>query len=192
MESLKFEQIYSQVEYLKGWMGKEDCRALYDYAKNISGLILEIGSFMGISTKVLALSSSQSQVISIDPYFSVHPSSGENDPEYVMERCIHEMFNFNWTLIRDKSQNAGKIWNRPIDFLHIDGDHHYEEVKQDIELFVPHVKKGCYVFFHDYVVKGGKEPDGRDEYGIVQAIDETKDYFDEIKVVSGFGVCRKK
>lgn len=37
----------------------------------------------------------------------------------------------------------------PIDFLFIDGDHSYEGVKRDFEIYSQFVKKGGYVAFHD-------------------------------------------
>jgi predicted O-methyltransferase YrrM len=41
----------------------------------------------------------------------------------------------------------------PLDFLFIDGDHSYEGVKQDFEMYSPLVRKGGLVAFHD--VAGG-------------------------------------
>lgn len=41
--------------------------------------------------------------------------------------------------------------NRKIDFLFIDGDHTYEGVKKDFEMYSPLVKKGGIIAFHDIV-----------------------------------------
>ena len=40
---------------------------------------------------------------------------------------------------------------RQIDFLFIDGDHTYEGVKQDFQMYSPLVRKGGVVAFHDVV-----------------------------------------
>ena len=186
---MNFEEIYGQVKDLKGWMGEEDCLALYEHTKDLkNSLIVEIGSFMGISTKVMALSSPTSKVIAIDPYLTVHPSSGLSNPRYVKKEFLKATKGLNVELIPDLSENVGKTWQKPIDFLHIDGDHHYNFVIKDINLFVPHVKSDCYVFFHDYTARGQKG-----EYGIVEAIEKTKEkYFSEVKRVSGFARCRTK
>jgi predicted O-methyltransferase YrrM len=40
---------------------------------------------------------------------------------------------------------------RPLDFLLIDGDHSYEGVKRDFELYAPLVAPGGYIAFHDIV-----------------------------------------
>lgn len=39
-----------------------------------------------------------------------------------------------------------------IDFLFIDGDHSYDGVKQDFEMYVPFVKTGGIIAFHDIVI----------------------------------------
>lgn len=187
---MTFEEIFTQIENIEGWMGKPDCEALYNYAKDVKGLIVEIGSYLGRSTKLIALSSPESKIISIDPIISPKKDS-----------LINTMKGFNWSLINNKSQEIGKTWSSPIDFIHIDGDHTYESVKKDIELYSPFVLKGNYVLLHDYVVTGnpqeviGKKDERyfNKEYGIIRALEETKyKYFDEVKIVSGFACCRKK
>lgn len=191
---MTFEEIYNQIKDLKGWMPEKDCEMLWQYTKELKkALIVEIGCFMGRSTKTMALSSPTSQIIGIDPSLTVHSSSGETDPEYVMKRLKKVMKGLNWKLIRVKSQDIGQTWDKPIDFLHIDGDHHVVALKKDIELFVPHVKKGSYVFFHDYNNFGSDEDSG----GLVKwVVDNIADkYFDEVisePQVYGFAICRKK
>jgi predicted O-methyltransferase YrrM len=53
------------------------------------------------------------------------------------------------TVIRSYSEDAAHGWSRPIDLLFIDGDHSYEGVKRDWELFIPHVRPFGIVLFHD-------------------------------------------
>ena len=42
-----------------------------------------------------------------------------------------------------------------LDVLYIDGDHSYEGVKKDIEIYTPSVRVGGYVLFHDYLGEEG-------------------------------------
>jgi len=49
------------------------------------------------------------------------------------------------TLARLKKALAGRV----IDFLYIDGDHTYEGVKQDYEMYSPLVRPGGIIAFHD-------------------------------------------
>jgi predicted O-methyltransferase YrrM len=50
-------------------------------------------------------------------------------------------------------QTVGRVrvllGGRPIDYLFIDGDHRYEAVRRDFELFTPLVRPGGIVAFHD-------------------------------------------
>jgi predicted O-methyltransferase YrrM len=43
---------------------------------------------------------------------------------------------------------------RAIDFLYIDGDHAYDGVKMDFQIYAPLVRKGGLVAFHDIVTTG--------------------------------------
>jgi hypothetical protein len=43
------------------------------------------------------------------------------------------------------------LGTRPIDFLFIDGDHSYEGVQQDFEMYSPMVASGGLIAFHDIV-----------------------------------------
>lgn len=57
-----------------------------------------------------------------------------------------------WTYIQSDSAKAGQTWEHgPIDFLMIDAGHEYPEVVADRQAWIPHVKPGGYVFFHDYL-----------------------------------------
>lgn len=51
-----------------------------------------------------------------------------------------------------------------LDFVFIDGNHAYEYVKEDIQLWAPKVKPGGLIVGHDYVAKPG--------YGVIQAVNE--------------------
>ena len=62
------------------------------------------------------------------------------------------------------SQDHGKKWDSEIDMVYIDGDHSYESVKEDIELWVPWVKKNGFIAFHDYGTPHTP--------GVVKAVDE--------------------
>ena len=46
------------------------------------------------------------------------------------------------------------LGNRTIDFLFIDGDHTYQGVKMDFEMYSPLVRKGGLIAFHDIVTCG--------------------------------------
>lgn len=55
-----------------------------------------------------------------------------------------------WQFYQDYSFNIhDKFKNESFDFVFIDGDHTYDAVYQDFELYLPKVKTGGLVFMHD-------------------------------------------
>jgi hypothetical protein len=60
-----------------------------------------------------------------------------------------------------KSSEVAKDINEPLDFVYIDGNHRYEYVKEDIEVYYPKIKLGGVIGGHDF--KSG-------EPGVVKAV----------------------
>ena len=57
----------------------------------------------------------------------------------------------NYQIIRDISSNAVKQFqDNSLDFVYIDGDHCYEAVKTDLNIWYPKVRKGGILCGHDY------------------------------------------
>lgn len=50
-------------------------------------------------------------------------------------------------LVKQRLQEV--LQERPIDFLFLDGDHSYEGIKQDFEMYAPLVRSGGMIAFHD-------------------------------------------
>jgi predicted O-methyltransferase YrrM len=53
----------------------------------------------------------------------------------------------HWHVAR--SQDVGRGWTEPVDVVFIDGDHSPEGVREDWDVWHPHVKPGGFVAFHD-------------------------------------------
>jgi len=49
-----------------------------------------------------------------------------------------------------RSRDVGRHWKWPIDMVYIDGDHSYSATRADIQTWVPWVKDGGLIAFHDY------------------------------------------
>lgn len=60
-----------------------------------------------------------------------------------------ELLRVNSQLEETKRKLTTLLDDRPIDFLFIDGDHRYEGVKKDYELYAPLVRPGGLIVFHD-------------------------------------------
>lgn len=83
-----------------------------------------------------------------------------------------DLINF-WTV---DSERAGDRWlwqtGKFIDFLIVGGDHSYDGVLLDIQIWLPFVRVGGYVLFHDYLERpGGFNGGGEWEPGsVAQAV----------------------
>jgi hypothetical protein len=66
------------------------------------------------------------------------------------------------------AEAAGRFEPGQLDFVYIDAQHHYEAVKEDIELWYPKLARGGILAGHDYL--DGSRPNG--EFGVKRAVDE--------------------
>lgn len=91
-----------------------------------------------------------------------------------------------------------KIFPQPqmVDVLFIDGDHSYEGVKSDFELYEKEVKSGGLIIFHDIVQDWGQrygKPTNKFTGGVPQFYSEVKDKYEHKEFVEnvdqdGFGI----
>jgi predicted O-methyltransferase YrrM len=58
----------------------------------------------------------------------------------------------------------GSLRGQKIDFLFIDGDHSYEGVKKDFEMYAPLVRNGGIIGFHDIAVNRGQKAEPVRDY----------------------------
>jgi len=121
------------------------------------GAIVEIGSFKGRSTVMLAKVASHYRggpVVAIDPHNSPILLDHQADPEassyrdFVASMQAAGVSN-HVEAHREYSAEVAQSWNRPIRLLWIDGDHSYEGAKKDLDGFFPHLVSGGVVAFHD-------------------------------------------
>lgn len=116
--------------------------------------MLEVGSYMGESTKIFAATGIYNRVIAVDPH--------EGHEEF------NELFGYDWEtvknefhlntknfkcieLIQDYSYNIiDSIPDEEFHFIYIDADHSYESVKNDINMMYDKVKIGGFIGGHDY------------------------------------------
>ena len=84
------------------------------------------------------------------------------------------------TQILGDSKRIGKDWTLKIDILFIDGNHSESGVRGDIEAWLPHVKRGGFIIFHDY--QDSKWPSVKRAVDKLMASYKTVDIVDCIKV----------
>lgn len=130
---------------------------LLSLAQEIAGLrprtAMEIGTFLGGTLFLLCrLAESDARIISLDLYRGrlggirklIYYSFLRNGQRLkVIEADSHS----EHTL----SRVAKNLDEAKLDFLFIDGDHSYEGVKRDFEMYSPLVRSGGVIAFHDIV-----------------------------------------
>tara|TARA_B110000967_G_scaffold123592_1_gene126199 strand:+ start:390 stop:1010 length:621 start_codon:yes stop_codon:yes gene_type:complete len=137
--------------------------------------MLEIGSHMGESTALFAMSKLFTEIHCIEPF------SGEeefNDDNLCDWGFVENQFLLNTrhhtNIIHHKhfSQDIHeKFEDDFFDFIYIDADHSYESVKSDLINYIPKIKDNGFVGGHDY--KYPQSPERQPPFaGCVKAIDE--------------------
>lgn len=132
-------------------MTEKEAKELYLCAKSVQeeGIWVEIGTWKGASIRIInaAKSKKKGKVFTIDNFRTDIFPSGRGVKEETIEYLKKEKV----TLLIGESEDAAKTWSEGvIDFLFIDGDHRYEGVAADIKNWLPYVRKGGKVLFHDY------------------------------------------
>ncbi len=144
------------------------------------GTILEIGCYGGLSTSYLAQgrrdAGNRAHIFAVDPFDSDLDKQAdltdgcvalEAKPsrQSVEDRLHQAGFGERLTLIEGYSQEVARGWDRPIDFLWIDGNH--DQAEQDFRDFVPHLTPHARVAIHD----------AHPRYGLPQVADAARRIF---------------
>ena len=153
----KIERVKRIIENVEGWLQEKEGEFLYLMAKKVSGehAIIEIGSWKGKSTICLALGSkagNKAKVYAIDPHSgplhrAIYGEVGTFE-DFKRNICSAGCEDIVAPIVKT-SEEAVEGWNKPVEFLFIDGAHEYEFVKLDFELWHPHLIEGGVIAFHD-------------------------------------------
>ncbi len=155
------DSAWQEAKKVPGFLSEDEARFLGMVAACTpsQGAIVEIGSFKGKSTVMLAKVAQHygcGPVIAIDPH-------NFNDPELqeyksVPDDSTFDAFQRNLEAAgvagivdarRAFSKDVAATWTGSIRFLWIDGDHTYPGAKSDFDGFFPHVVPEGVVAFHD-------------------------------------------
>lgn len=157
--SLFVEKLLADVGPVEGYLSPNEMRflALLGSCPTAHGDVLEIGSFKGKSTIILAKSAAlagDGMIHAVDPLTS--PS--ETDPDLPDGESALADFRSNIerhgvaeriTLHQMLSSQLAPSWDKKLRLLWIDGDHTYAGTRIDIESFAPHVADKGIVAIHD-------------------------------------------
>jgi predicted O-methyltransferase YrrM len=150
------------INKIDGLLFEEESDLLYSSAKNCQGkgVIVEIGSWKGKSAVCLALGSkagSNVMVYCVDPHQDTpthkHFGVKRTYADFIENIKIAGVDDIVLPITKTSKEAAG-AFNEPIEFLFIDGEHDFESVKSDVELWFPKVIDGGIIAFHDYSASG--------------------------------------
>lgn len=153
------ENLLREIETVEGYLSPNEIRflALLAAVPTADGEILEIGSFKGKSTIILAKSAAltdNAKVHAVDPMIA--PSETDPDlkgdassfPDFQKNIEKHKVAE-NIEFHQNFSFELAEKWNKPLRFLWIDGDHTYKGTKLDFDGFAEHLSDGAIVAIHD-------------------------------------------
>lgn len=132
---------------------------IYDLIVNlVPGTIVELGSFYGCSSfaigQAIKDNGLESELWSIDVWeamddYTKHSYEADIYHEFlnVRDKCYSERYIKTLKTTFDEARK--QFGNKQIDLLHIDGSHHYDDVKHDFQYWKDSLKDDAIILFHD-------------------------------------------
>lgn len=149
-----------------GWMEIEVQEVLFNAARLADdGLVVEIGSYQGLSTANMAAGrklrekTDKQKMFAIDPFCDEFDKGGTNNRDHFqpifeenMRRCdVLDMINIICALSKDVH---GQFQPNSIEVLFVDGDHTYEGIRADYDNYIDKLMFEGLVMFHDAPFEG--------------------------------------
>lgn len=152
-------QIQDAVHHVDGWLTDRELSflALLAACPTTQGTVLEIGSYRGRSTIVLALANrltDDRRIVAVDPLPDEGPLARDESGKWTARALLTA--NLRQAGVEADvefhpmcSHELAPRWTEPLRLLWIDGDHRYASTKQDFDLFVPYLADGAILAMHD-------------------------------------------
>ena len=116
-----------------------------------ASVIVEVGSYLGASSTFLAVAAKErrSMVYCVDTWTNEAMSEGPLDT-YTEFISNTQRYSEQIRPLRGRSLEIAEEFLEPIDLLFMDADHSYAACRSDAEAWLPKVKPGGIVVFHDF------------------------------------------
>lgn len=169
---MTFEEVWKRSSFIRGWFAKASAKQLFDIAMtcNAGAVFVEIGTYCGRSASVLGQVAMhrESHLTCVDTF-------GMNYSAAFVLPNLQEL-GIECTVMMMRSERAAKIFCKSIDLLLIDSNHSEKWIRQDCTLWLPKLREGGWVLFHDYgpgwpgVVKVVDELEGYEDHGVIKSL----------------------
>lgn len=159
-----FAQLAKRFAGIEGWLSPADGYLLYRLARDGegAGAIVEIGSWMGLSTAWLASGSREAgrePVHAVDVFDggrmlreeAVIRREGTTYHRFVENMEALGLFDHIAPVVADSARAARDWRGGAIRLLFVDGDHGYEAVRRDCDLWTPQLAVGGYLVLDDAI-----------------------------------------
>lgn len=142
---------------IKGWLSRDAAVLLYELARRVArGCIVEVGSYRGRSTLVLARGAAAGHD---PPVYAVEPHEpfrgvlggqfGPEDRGAFFRNMVRTGAYRQVRLLNTTSDVLAPGWREPVGLLWIDGDHSYDGVRRDFDAWRPHLLPEGHVVLDD-------------------------------------------
>lgn len=156
--------VIAQMKTIEGWLDEDEADLLIAAVRLACpdgaplGAIVEVGSYCGRSTVVLAHAARAfgpgARITAIDPHLGVVGAADQGVKRVApsRDRFLRNIASAGVADLVDLVQqhSTDVSWSSPIGLLFIDGLHDYLSVSRDLAHFAPWIARGGYVAFHDY------------------------------------------
>jgi len=139
--------------------------------------IVDLGVDYGYSSFAFAIPKI-GKIYGIDSFEGDNHAGMRNTYDFVNEKKEELEFD-HITFVKGYFDDVAKIWDKPIDILHIDGLHTYDAVKNDFETWSKFLKKDGIVLFHDTCANDPR-------FGVDKLFDELDLY--KVNFTSSYGL----
>jgi predicted O-methyltransferase YrrM len=143
-------------EMRKNESSRTGLRDLINYTNLTDAIMIEIGCYMGDSTKIFADSGKFTKIYAVDPWargYDNRDPASRSDFKYV--ESVFNQFASEYDIIEKMKMTSNdastKFANQSVDLVYIDGDHRVDAVKNDIRNYRSMICPGGYLAGHDWV-----------------------------------------
>ncbi len=143
---------YSAIGKIYSHLTADEKLTLVSLARSCDGSFIEIGSYLGSSSCFIAegilQSGRKSHLYCIDTWQNDAMSEGNKNTYNTFLNNTKDYRDVISSL-RGWSYDIAKNFDEKVDFIFIDGDHSYQGVKKDVDLWLPKLNPNALIVMHD-------------------------------------------